>query len=345
MLSISRQSSRLWFTYIFALASDALSIAGGWRKCDTLLIFLSNHCTVVTLAARKRSRRLEWTNSPWHASQKTQCWATCGKPRARNAGYGPAFPVIFPFTLPDSSVRVAPRSLTCNKRWSGRQQRLGCLHVRWCIVDPLSVSLDTIRAWHLLAATTVHLVHFATHRSAKNRSTTIAPNFSFRAKPWRRSFLTLTLSETSSATQVYTALALTGIAITHSSGDRSLQVASRSLAPSGITITRSEWHHDRSLRVASQSLAVLDFRQLQGSNSQDFNSLKIHLGMEEDFSAKQQSELQNNFGRRPSLFRLRRQSKWENDWGRTLKCNRHVFAANGREANSGRLRHVWRFLP
>ena len=72
-----------------------------WYAVD---FFLSNHCTFVTLAARKWKRRLEWTNSPWHASQKTWCWPTCEKPRARTASYGPAFPVIFPFTLPDSSV-------------------------------------------------------------------------------------------------------------------------------------------------------------------------------------------------------------------------------------------------
>ena len=59
---------------MFAFDSDALSIAVGWRKYATLLTFLSNHCTVVTLAARKWSRRPEWTNSPWHASQKTRLW-------------------------------------------------------------------------------------------------------------------------------------------------------------------------------------------------------------------------------------------------------------------------------
>ena len=38
-------SSRLWFTYIFAFDQGFLSIAGGWRKCDTLLIF----CQTVVL--------------------------------------------------------------------------------------------------------------------------------------------------------------------------------------------------------------------------------------------------------------------------------------------------------
>ena len=66
-----------------------------------------------------------------------------------------------------------------------------------------------------------------------------------------------------------------------------VRVASRSLTPSGIAIARSKWHCDRSLRVALQSLAVLDFRRLHGS---------IHLGMGEDFSVKQQSELQKNLG-------------------------------------------------
>ena len=38
-------SSRLWFIYIFAFASGSLSIAGGWRKCGTLL----NFCQTVVL--------------------------------------------------------------------------------------------------------------------------------------------------------------------------------------------------------------------------------------------------------------------------------------------------------
>ena len=38
-------SSHLWFTYIFAFDSDFLSIAGGWRKCGTFLIF----CQTVVL--------------------------------------------------------------------------------------------------------------------------------------------------------------------------------------------------------------------------------------------------------------------------------------------------------
>ena len=38
-------SSRLWFTYIFAFDSGCLSIAGGLRKCGTLLIF----CQTVVL--------------------------------------------------------------------------------------------------------------------------------------------------------------------------------------------------------------------------------------------------------------------------------------------------------
>ena len=126
----------------------------------------------------------------------------------------------------------------------------------------------------------------------------------------RRCFLTLTPSATSSATKVYIALAPSGITIARSSG---------------ISIARSKWHRNRSLQVASQSLAVLDFRRLHGSNPHEFSSLKLHLGMGEDFdfSVKQQSELQNKFGRRPSLFRLRRQSIWENDWaGAKLEAQR-----------------------
>ena len=119
------------------------------------------------------------------------------------------------------------------------------------------------------------------------------------------------LSATSSATQVYTALAPSGITSFEWHRDRSLRVASQSLAP----------------REASQSLAVPNFRRLHGSNLHDFSSPKLHLGMGEDFSVKQQSELQKSFGRRPSLFCLRRRSKWENDWGRTLKRNGQVYAA------------------
>ena len=78
--------------------------------------------------------------------------ATCGKPRACSAGHRPAFPVIFLFTPPDSSVRVAPRSLTSTTTiLRQRQQRLGSLHVRRYITDPLSVSLDTLRTGHLLS--------------------------------------------------------------------------------------------------------------------------------------------------------------------------------------------------
>ena len=76
--------------------------------------FWQNHCAVTTLAARRRNTRLEWTYLPWPASHKTGCWPTWGKPHACRVSYLPAFRVIFPFTLPDSSVRVAPRSLTCN---------------------------------------------------------------------------------------------------------------------------------------------------------------------------------------------------------------------------------------
>ena len=68
-------SSRLWFTYIFAFDSGSLSIAGGWRKCGTLLIFLSNCSTCVPVAAPGR------TGSPGKRicrgtlSQKTRNWS------------------------------------------------------------------------------------------------------------------------------------------------------------------------------------------------------------------------------------------------------------------------------
>ena len=39
--------------------------------------FLSKHCTVVALAARKRNEGPEWTNLPWRALQKTRNWPTC----------------------------------------------------------------------------------------------------------------------------------------------------------------------------------------------------------------------------------------------------------------------------
>ena len=42
-------SSRLWFTYIFAFDSGSLSIAGGWRKCGTLLIFCQHVVLVCQL--------------------------------------------------------------------------------------------------------------------------------------------------------------------------------------------------------------------------------------------------------------------------------------------------------
>ena len=103
---------------------------------------------------------------------------------------------------------------------------------------------------------------------------------------------------------------------------------------SSVAIARCNWHRDRSLRVASRSLAVFDFRQLHGSNPHDFSPVKLHLGKGEEFSVKQQSELQKNFGRRPSLFGLRRRSKWENDWGRTLKRNGR-YVAIGRRAKIG----------
>ena len=213
------------------------------------------------------------------------------------------------------------RSLATRRCW-GRQQRLGSLHVRRYIVDPLSVSLDTLRAGHLLAAATVH---FATHRSAKKRSTTIAPNFSFC-----KALETLLPH----ANVVCHFLQHTGL---HCS--RSEWHHDRSLAPTGIAIAHSVWHRDRSLRlgvtVASISLAVFDFRRLHGSNPHDFSSVKLHLGMVEEFLVKQQSEILKHFGRRPSLFGLRRRSKWENDWVRTLKCNGQVYAAIGRRAKIG----------
>ena len=96
-------------------------------------------------------------------------------PRARSASYRPTFPSFsHSHCLTLQSEWHRDRSLA-TWRWWGRQQRLESLHVRRYIVVPLSVYLDTLRARNLLAATTVH---FTTHRSAKKRSTTLAPNFS-----------------------------------------------------------------------------------------------------------------------------------------------------------------------
>ena len=46
-------SSRLWLTYIFAFDSCFLSIAGGWRKCGTLLIFCQTVVLVCPLLLRE----------------------------------------------------------------------------------------------------------------------------------------------------------------------------------------------------------------------------------------------------------------------------------------------------
>ena len=64
-------SSRLWFTYIFAFDSGSLSIAGGWRKCGTLLIFLSNWSTCVLVAAPGRTGSLSKRICRGTLSQKT----------------------------------------------------------------------------------------------------------------------------------------------------------------------------------------------------------------------------------------------------------------------------------
>ena len=102
-------------------------------------------------------------------------------------------------------------------------------------------------------------------------------------RPWRRCFLKLTLSAT------HTGLHCSRSEWHHDRSfewrrDRSLQVVS--LTPCGIAIARSDsW-------VASQSLAVFDFRRLHCSNPHGFSSLKLHLSMGEEFSVKQQSQLQ-----------------------------------------------------
>ena len=49
-------SSRLWFTYIFAFDSGFLSIAGGWRKCGTLLIFCQTVVLVCPLLLQEEQK-------------------------------------------------------------------------------------------------------------------------------------------------------------------------------------------------------------------------------------------------------------------------------------------------
>ena len=298
------------------LTPDALSIAGGWRKCNTLLIF----CQTIVQKRPSLFEKETWGSSELifrGTLRKRLEVGELAESRVNVAlGTGPlsqSFSHLHCLTL--RSEWHGDRSLATRRCWGRHvQQRLGSLHVRRYIFDPLSVSLDTLRARHLLAAGTVHV---ATHRSAKKRSTTIAPNFPF-ARPWRRCFLALTLSATSSTTQVYTALAPSGITITRSSG---------------VAIARSKSHRDRSLRVdrdrslrlgvASQSLAVLDFRRLHGSNPHDFSSLKLHLGMGEDFSVKHQSELQKKlWAADHRFFAFDAEVNGRMTWGRTLKRNR-----------------------
>ena len=67
----------LWFTYIFAFDSRSLSIAAGWRKCGTLLVFLSTCSTHVTLAAPGITRRTSKRICRFTLSQKTRNWPTC----------------------------------------------------------------------------------------------------------------------------------------------------------------------------------------------------------------------------------------------------------------------------
>ena len=63
--------------YIFAFDSGSLSIAGGWRKCGTILIFLSNCSTRVSLAAPGITRSPSKRICRGTLSQKTWNWPTC----------------------------------------------------------------------------------------------------------------------------------------------------------------------------------------------------------------------------------------------------------------------------
>ena len=51
-------SSRLRFTYIFAFDSGSLSIAGGWSKCGTLLIFCQTGVLVCLLQLQEKQEAL-----------------------------------------------------------------------------------------------------------------------------------------------------------------------------------------------------------------------------------------------------------------------------------------------
>ena len=62
-----------FFAFDFGRFVDRRWLKEVWYAPD----FLPNHCTVATLAVRKRNTRLEWTNLPWHASQKIRFWPIC----------------------------------------------------------------------------------------------------------------------------------------------------------------------------------------------------------------------------------------------------------------------------
>ena len=180
------------------------------------------------------------------------------------------------------------RSFATRRCWGTHVQELGHFYhvcVRWYIVGRCSLGLSCILLLNKMLRGGV-LPSPGSSDSAlrdpsfrKYRSTTIAPHCLILETLLPHA---LRLSATSSSTQVYTALAPSGIAIARSSGIC-------------IATACSKRHHDRSLRVASQSLAVLDFRRPHGSHHESarFTSLKLQLGMGVDFSAKQQSNTKN----------------------------------------------------
>ena len=71
-LALSRHI--IWFAYIFAFDSGSLLIAGGWRKCGMLLIFLSNCSICVPLAASGMRRSTCKRICRGTLSQKTRNW-------------------------------------------------------------------------------------------------------------------------------------------------------------------------------------------------------------------------------------------------------------------------------
>ena len=94
-----------------------------------------------------------------------------------------------------------------------------------------------------------------------------------------------------------------------------VRVASRSLTPSGIAIAR---------RAPLQTTAWLKSARFKLPEVPSWHGSGL-LSETAIWATK-------NFERRPSLFRLRRRSKWENEWGQTTR-NGQVYAATANGPN------------